>query len=269
MTPGRRRPARGGILTRPREDARDEQLRVRLLREHPLTGLGAIRRARVWWLWTSGPDGGAAVEQCARALGPVTARDHGLLVNPHSEAHLVLTDSTSLESDRSVSDRARARDAGRRPSGRKERMTDRDVRSGDRLREECGVFGIWGAENAARLDVRGALRAAAPRAGERGHRRDRRDRVPRAPGRRPRLGRLRRERPRHLRGHDRDRPQPLLHHRRQPAPERAAARRELPRGNARDRAQREPRQRARASRRARGAGFHLPDDERHRGASST
>jgi hypothetical protein len=83
-----------GLLTRPREDARDEELRVRLLREHPLTGLGAIRRARIWWLWTSGPGGGAARAACARALGPVTARDHGLLVNPHSEAHLVLTDST-------------------------------------------------------------------------------------------------------------------------------------------------------------------------------
>jgi amidophosphoribosyltransferase len=28
-------------------------------------------------------------------------------------------------------------------------------RNGDRLREECGVFGIWGAENAARLTYAG------------------------------------------------------------------------------------------------------------------
>lgn len=83
-----------GLLTRPRDDARDEELRVRLLREHPLPGLGAIRRGRIWWLWTAGPDGGSAEEACYRALGPVIARDRGLLVNPHSEADLRLAGST-------------------------------------------------------------------------------------------------------------------------------------------------------------------------------
>ncbi len=34
-------------------------------------------------------------------------------------------------------------------------MTDKEFRDGDRLREECGVFGIWGAENAARLTYAG------------------------------------------------------------------------------------------------------------------
>jgi hypothetical protein len=79
-----------GILARAREDTRDEGLRQRLLREHPLQGLRAIRRAKVWWLWTRGPDGGPAVESCARALGILEGRRQGLLVNPHFEAALVL-----------------------------------------------------------------------------------------------------------------------------------------------------------------------------------
>src|SRR2546426_4015762 len=37
----------------------------------------------------------------------------------------------------------------------RERTDARIERNGDRLREECGVFGIWGAENAARLTYAG------------------------------------------------------------------------------------------------------------------
>src|SRR5438093_12024278 len=37
----------------------------------------------------------------------------------------------------------------------RERTDARIERNGDRLREECGVFGIWGAENAARLPYAG------------------------------------------------------------------------------------------------------------------
>jgi hypothetical protein len=84
-----------GILTRARDDSRDDELRTRLQREHPLRGLGAIRRGRIWWLWTAGPGGGAAAETGYRFLGRVTGRDQGLLVNPHAEADLSMMNATS------------------------------------------------------------------------------------------------------------------------------------------------------------------------------
>ncbi|HKW50484.1 MAG TPA: hypothetical protein VJQ53_02005, partial [Candidatus Eisenbacteria bacterium] len=77
-----------GILARPRDDTRDEGLRERLSREHPIDGLGAIRRARVWWLWTEGPDGRSAMKECYEQIGPVTGVRRGLLVNPHAESDL-------------------------------------------------------------------------------------------------------------------------------------------------------------------------------------
>ncbi len=77
-----------GILARARDESRDEGLLRRLLSEHPLEGLGAIHRARIWWLWTNGPGEGTAVETIDEALGPVVTRRRGLLVNPHSEAAL-------------------------------------------------------------------------------------------------------------------------------------------------------------------------------------
>jgi len=79
-----------GILTRPRGDTRDAGLLERLQREHPLAGLSAIRRGRVWWLWTRGADGSAGREGALEALGPVEHAGRGLLVNPHSESWLVL-----------------------------------------------------------------------------------------------------------------------------------------------------------------------------------
>lgn len=79
-----------GILTRSRGDTRDAGVLDRLQREHPLAGLGAIRRARVWWLWTQGPSGAAGMEACLEALGPVEHAGRGLLVNPHSESWLLL-----------------------------------------------------------------------------------------------------------------------------------------------------------------------------------
>ena len=79
-----------GVLTRARDETRDEGLRARLLREHPLEGLGAIRRARVWWLWTRAPGGGFGIETCYEALGPVRDPRRGLLTNPHAEADLRL-----------------------------------------------------------------------------------------------------------------------------------------------------------------------------------
>ena len=82
-----------GILTRPREDTRDERLRESLLREHPMPGLQAIRRAKVWWLWSRGPDGGAAISDAYSALGELRDAKHGLLVNPHAEAAMILTDA--------------------------------------------------------------------------------------------------------------------------------------------------------------------------------
>lgn len=90
------RPPEGawGILARPRDDTRDDGLRERLLREHPLRGLGAIRRARVWWLWTQGPDGGPAVDHCYRILGELRDQKRGLLVNPHSESALRMQEPT-------------------------------------------------------------------------------------------------------------------------------------------------------------------------------
>ncbi|MGE5175328.1 MAG: hypothetical protein ACM3JJ_03055 [Hyphomicrobiales bacterium] len=79
-----------GILVRPRDDTRDEGLLARLRREHPLAGLGAIRRARLWWLWTRGPAGDQAAAEAYEAVGPVTGTRSGLLVNPHAEASLAI-----------------------------------------------------------------------------------------------------------------------------------------------------------------------------------
>lgn len=80
-----------GILTRARGDTRDVGLLERLQREHPLSGLAAIRRGRVWWLWSKGPDGTPGIESALKALGPVEQAGRGLLVNPHSEAWLLLS----------------------------------------------------------------------------------------------------------------------------------------------------------------------------------
>jgi hypothetical protein len=84
-----------GILARARGGTEDTGLLERLLREHPMEGLGAIRRARMWWLWTRGPDGGPAVEACYEALGPVRGSGRGLLANSHSEATLLLEGAVS------------------------------------------------------------------------------------------------------------------------------------------------------------------------------
>ena len=80
-----------GILARPREDTRDVRLRESLQREHPMPGLHAIRRARVWWLWTRGPDGGPAIPYFSGVLGELRDPRHGLLVNPHAEASMILS----------------------------------------------------------------------------------------------------------------------------------------------------------------------------------
>jgi hypothetical protein len=82
-----------GILSRQRDDTRDSGLLERLLREHPMPGLHAIRRARVWWLWTRGPDGGPAIDASAVILGVLRDQKHGLLVNPHAEAAMTLTEA--------------------------------------------------------------------------------------------------------------------------------------------------------------------------------
>lgn len=84
-----------GILARPRDDTQDDGLRDRLLREHPIEGLGAIRRGHLWWLWTEGPEGSAAVEECYKRIGPVTGTRRGLLVNPHAEADLRIEGSVA------------------------------------------------------------------------------------------------------------------------------------------------------------------------------
>jgi hypothetical protein len=77
-----------GLLARVRGDTRDLGLMARLGREHPLPGLAAIRRARVWWLWSRGPGGDPAADFVHERLGPLTGPSHGLLVNPHAEAAL-------------------------------------------------------------------------------------------------------------------------------------------------------------------------------------
>jgi len=79
-----------GILTRARDETRDDGLLRRLVTEHPLQGLGSVRRAKIWWLWTSSTGGNAAVKTIYNALGPVVARRRGLLVNPHAEADMKL-----------------------------------------------------------------------------------------------------------------------------------------------------------------------------------
>jgi hypothetical protein len=84
-----------GILARAREDTRDGRFLERLLREHPLPGLKSIRRAKVWWLWSRGPDGGPAVPYFNGVLGDLRDQKHGLLVNPHSEASMILAGSVA------------------------------------------------------------------------------------------------------------------------------------------------------------------------------
>jgi len=83
-----------GILARTRDETADEGLKQRLLREHPMPGLAGIRRAKVWWLWSRGPDGGPGILGVGRALGTLRDQKHGLLVNPHGEAAMELTDGT-------------------------------------------------------------------------------------------------------------------------------------------------------------------------------
>lgn len=80
-----------GILARAREDTRDERLLASLRREHPMPGLASIRRAKVWWLWSRGPDGGIDAAYGSGALGDLRDQKHGLLVNPHAEASMILT----------------------------------------------------------------------------------------------------------------------------------------------------------------------------------
>jgi hypothetical protein len=84
-----------GILARAREGTEDAGLLERLLREHPMDGLGSIRRARVWWLWTRGPGGGPEAGACYETLGPVRGTGRGLLANEHSEATLLLEGAPS------------------------------------------------------------------------------------------------------------------------------------------------------------------------------
>jgi len=83
-----------GILSRVREDTRDDGLKARLLREHPMPGLGAIRRAKVWWLWSRGPDGTPAAPYFRETLGELRDQRHGLLVNPHAETAMLLHGAT-------------------------------------------------------------------------------------------------------------------------------------------------------------------------------
>ncbi|HZI89672.1 MAG TPA: hypothetical protein VFD83_04385 [Candidatus Polarisedimenticolia bacterium] len=73
-----------GILARAREETRDDRLLESLRREHPMPGLGAIRKARVWWLWSDDATYGQ------RVLGDLRDQKHGLLVNPHAEASMIL-----------------------------------------------------------------------------------------------------------------------------------------------------------------------------------
>lgn len=75
-----------GILARSLDDTADVGLLHRLSREHPLPGLAAIRRARVWWLWTKGPNGDPAASDFYEWLGPLVGPKRGLLVNPHAES---------------------------------------------------------------------------------------------------------------------------------------------------------------------------------------
>jgi hypothetical protein len=77
-----------GFLARARGDTRDEGLRARLLREHPMRGLASVRRAKIWWLWTRGPGGDSGSRECRERLGELVSPSRGLLVNPHSEAAL-------------------------------------------------------------------------------------------------------------------------------------------------------------------------------------
>jgi hypothetical protein len=88
-------PGAWGILARARESTEDAGLLGRLLREHPMEGLGTIRRARIWWLWTRGSGGDPESRTCYEALGPVRGSGQGLLANLHSEATLLLEGAVS------------------------------------------------------------------------------------------------------------------------------------------------------------------------------
>ncbi len=136
----------------------------------------------------------------------------------------------------------------------------------DRLREECGVFGVFGNEDAAALTALG-LHALQHRGQEAAgivtyDGAPLPFRAPPRPGRRQ-LQQGRRDRP--AEGPHRARPQPLLHHRRHHPAQRAAAVCRSRHRRLRRRPQRQPHQRADAAARAHLLGRHLPVDLRHRG----
>jgi hypothetical protein len=101
-----------GILARSRDGTRDDGLLARLGREHPLPGLAAIRRARVWWLWTKDPKGAPGASALYATLGPLVGPHEGLLVNPHAEAALPIEGPTAWRDvERFLADTAAAQAA--------------------------------------------------------------------------------------------------------------------------------------------------------------
>ena len=135
----------------------------------------------------------------------------------------------------------------------------------DKFKDECGVFGIFGHPEAANLTYLGLYALQ--------HRGQESAGIATADGEQIRISRAMGhvadafdeptlEAPaRHI-GH---RPHPLLDGGREPAAQRAADPHRLRARPDRRRAQRQPRQRAGAARRARARRLDLPDEQRHRG----
>ena len=130
----------------------------------------------------------------------------------------------------------RSRDSAARLAGEPETMLTTNPFDDDKLREECGVFGIWGADNAASFVALG-LHALQHRGQEAaGHHQLRRQAFPLAPGDGPcrRQFRPRRHHPQARRPRG-DRPCPLFDHRRDRAAQRPAVVRRACRGRLRGR----------------------------------
>ena len=133
----------------------------------------------------------------------------------------------------------------------------------------CGIIGVSGIPDAARLTYLGlyALQHRGQEsAGHRGHRPRRQRALP------PRHGagerELRRDDPRHAARRRGRRTHPLLHHRQHGPRQRPAVQRRHPLRAARHRPQRQPHQRRRAQARAGGEGRHLHHLLGHRGAGA-
>ena len=126
-----------GLFTRMRGDTADAPgLLERLQPSTPLHGLGAIRRAQIWWLWTSAPGGGPGIEASSRPSGPWSTRDAGFSRIPIPSSgcfsRVPRRGPASRRFSRSRRRRRRPRDPKRRPRSDRARTGSADPSIGRR-----------------------------------------------------------------------------------------------------------------------------------------